>query len=205
MEETITNRVVTADALRYIRLPKEHWDARLDLIPVSVRPRLTRYMTGMDQVFELGGGLVLTGDAGVGKSSIAAVACKAAFAAGHHAFFTTLWELRDASREDTMFSEFTSMMHRAKTVDLLVMDGLRPEDADEKWWLSARAIEELLAFRRGNRKPTIVTTRMKNHELTQRFKGIADAIEGACILLNVTGQNMREERANAITAKLLGS
>jgi DNA replication protein DnaC len=185
--------------LKHMNLPEDYWLARFDQIQAKTQVKIGAFINKIDDALKRGVGLLLTGKPGVGKTGAACVITKEARARGYTCYFTSFWQLREDIRAETQFNDTESIADRCRSVSLLVLDNLRLEDATEKYFLSARTIEELLAFRRARRLSTIVTTRMTMKDLANDMKGLADSLEGTLLAVTVEGDNLREK----LNAKLV--
>lgn len=192
-----------ADFLR-MNLPEEFWRATLERVPSSVQDTIKRYLVFIDKMVAKPAGLILSGGPGVGKSAIGALVCKEARARGFTCYFATVWELREALRARIAFDDNESLMERVRGVDVLVLDGLRPEDAGELI-LGRRAIEELLTARGSRKKLSVLTTRMEAQEFRGAFGGLLDAVQGCMVYVPVDGENQRRSKNEELQRAVLGN
>jgi len=191
------------DLLR-MNLPEAYWMARVQGVPESVRPAVTRYLTKMDEMCERGAGLLLTGPAGVGKTAIAALCCKEARSRGFTVYFSTVWELREGIRTHVQFDGEQTLMDRARAVDLLVLDDVRPDDLD-KGWFGRSEIEALAAWRASRRKVTIITSQVATHqEFATKLPSLVRATEETVVPLPVSGPNLRDAQKRDIKRAVFG-
>jgi DNA replication protein DnaC len=194
------------DALDFERmnLPREYWTAKINSVPESIRDIITRYLVHIDKMSERGAGLVLSGKPGVGKTGVASLVCKEARSRGYTVFFIPVWELREHVRSRTMFDDTTSILDRCKDVDVLVLDGLRSEDARD-YSFGSRSLEELLVGRGARKKISILTSRLDLASFRTEFPGLLEATQGCMVYLTVEGPNLRQEQNEALKRTVLGN
>lgn len=186
-----------------MNLPEEFWRVKVGYVQESVRPVVVRYMKKMDDMARLGAGLLLSGGPGVGKTGVAALIAKEARSLCYKVFFIGVWELREAIRSKVMYSDSVTMLDRCREVDVLILDGLREEDAQEKWF-GAREIEELLANRAARKKVTILTTRLDSPTLRDKMSGVVDAAQGSMVFIPIRGENLRYGKSQELEAAIYG-
>ena len=88
-------RINKKDLLR-INLGQAFWGARTDLIQEQeVRDIVLRYRKNIVEMAKTGSGLLLSGNPGVGKTSVAACVIKEAVSAGLSSYFVTHAELKE--------------------------------------------------------------------------------------------------------------
>lgn len=205
MDSTRTRVSVVTDGRRsldrddFVRmnLPEEFWSAKILKVPEAVRELVTKYLFRIQEMQDRGRGLLLHGGIGVGKTGVAACVAKHARSLGKTVFFTTIWELREAARSKVMFEDNTSVLDRCRTVDVLVLDGLREEDGKERY-VSAREIEELIMVRGSRKKVTVVTTRLAPDLFDKNFPGLRDAAEAYLAELDIKGPNQRQQQLDEL-------
>lgn len=196
------HRPLVRDDLERMNLPPEFWHARVQGIPDSVREAATRYLTKLPDMIMRPVGLVLCGPPGVGKTGMAAVVAKETRSIGFTVYFVPVWELREDVRNRVEFESGRSILDRCREVDLLVLDGLRLEDATMPI-IGAREIEDLIAARTSRLRPTIVTTRAGLRDLRGKgFEGFVEVSQSALVSLEVKGPNLRNEQQAQLVAEL---
>lgn len=195
-------RSLKQDDLERMNIPTALWRSTIAGVPEQIRPKIAMYLSKIHDAVDKGAGILLTGNPGVGKTGIASLIAKQARSYLYTAYFTTFWELRDAVKNEIMFDESSSVITRAKAVDVLILDNMRIEDGDEKYGFSMRAIQELLAYRQDRQKITILTT-MLNYDRLNGIAGMGLALSGF-IKLEVVGPNLREKAAKSLKADLMG-
>jgi len=149
-----------------MRIPREHWRASMSEVLESYRAPLERYMgeppcERLDRRARDGEGLLLYGEAGTGKTSIAAIVARRMRAWRHSVFFTTAVDLRAGRRHGHVFDadDGTSIWDRARTVDVLVLDDITEADLADRYYGEA-ALLAMLRERAASRRVNIVTTRL---------------------------------------------
>lgn len=204
VQPTVFRRPLGVADFERMNLPEEFWKATVQSVPESVRDTVRRYLLHIDVMLSRPAGLLLSGSAGVGKSAIAALVCKEARSRGYTGYFTTLWELRESIRARLLFDDEQSLLERCRSVDVLVLDGLRSEDAPEQI-LGRRTLEELITTRGARKKATFVTTPLDALELRQAFGGLMESVQGCMVYLPVAGPNLRREKNDELRKAVLGS
>jgi len=197
-------RALVRDDLTRMNLPEGFWRAKVQQVPESLRATIVRYMHRLDEMVHRPAGLLLWGGVGVGKSGAAAVVAKEARARGYTVYFVPVWELREDIRSRTMFDDTTTTLDRCRQVDLLVLDGLRGEDAKQPMF-GARELEDLLSARANRRRPTLLTTQLAPRAFRDcGLAGAFEAMRGTLVALEVTGENRREAEHKDLVASLAG-
>jgi len=195
--------LVPADFER-MNLPREFWTAKVQTVPESVRDTVARYLLNIDTMIERGAGMLLQGSAGVGKSGIGALVCKEARSRGYTTYFMSVWELRESIRARVPFDDTFSVLDRCRDVDVLVLDGLRQEDAAERMF-NARDMEELVVRRVARKFVTIVTTQLGMSDINRAFPGFLEAVQGCIVAVSVQGADLRRELNQELQKVVLGS
>lgn len=193
-------RKLTKSDMEWMNIPPEHWRAVVAEVPESVRDAVIRYASNVVAYVERPVGLLFIGPVGVGKTSAAVVLAKEARASGKTVLYISVWELREDVRNKVNFDEGNTVMDRCRQVDLLVLDGLKPEDATGHF-VGAKELEELLATRSSHRRATFITTRCSIADLRSKgFGPMLDALTGTVVPLDVRGPNRRIEQNKELLA-----
>lgn len=201
----VTRRPLDRDDLDRMNLPEDYRNVKLPGLPEVAGTRIRHYVGNLTSLFAQGIGLCLSGEPGVGKTSLASIVAREARVAGFTVYFTSLWELREAVRCRTVFDPEQAVLDRARAVDLLVLDGLRPEDAADPFF-GKRPLEELIASRAAALRVTILTTRMAFKDLDDARGPWRTILQvGRMVAVTVQGKDLREESSRQMRAAVLGS
>lgn len=198
-----TRRPLTASDFERMNLPREFWTAKVQCVAESVQDTINRYLVHFEAMAERGAGLLLSGAPGVGKTGIAALACKEARSLRFTVLFMPVWELREHVKAKTPFDSSQTIMERCLSVGLLVLDGLRAEDARD-FVFGARAIEDLVSSRGHRKLITIVTTRLGTADLREHLSGFVEAAQGRLVHLSVDGPNLRSQQNSDLRKLVVG-
>ena len=163
-------RHLSREDLKRVGLPESFWRVSLKGVPEAYVQPLKRYMmhTSDDTLCTLlcervrsGQGLLIYGDPGVGKSSVAALIARRARAWRFTVYFTTATALREGRRGGYLFDseEDRTVWDRAHEVDLLIMDDVTEQDLADRYY-GQEELLSLLRVRAENDKTNIVTTRL---------------------------------------------
>lgn len=149
--------------LERARLPRRFWNVGFDGVPESARGHLSNYLRNIDDMLDNGSGLLLWGNNGVGKTSVATLILMEACRRGATALFATAESLRQSSIDGTLFDEDQSLADRAREVELLVIDDLGKEHRGATEYAEG-FLENLLRERSASMLSTIVTTNLPVRE-----------------------------------------
>lgn len=197
----------TRNALTYARIPEYLWPAKWAEISEPAKEQVRNYLRalfqGGPQYF--GVGLFIHGLPGTGKSAVASVVLQELRARGLSSLFITAAMLRDANRSQAMFEEEQSMWERVCTVQVLVIDNLRAEDVDDKYFGATR-FEDLVVTRASSTPKcfTFFTSQMSPRVVDEKYPGLASTMEGRLLWLEVSGKNWRRNQAQTLSSAMLG-
>ena len=186
--------------LERMNLPEDLWEVKLQCVSDGARTPTKSYLRRIDEAVTNGAGLVVYGGQGVGKTAIAALIAKEARSRGYTALFSRVWELREMIRSRVDYDADSSMAERARAVDVLVLDDLRSEDANEKFFTLSEVVQ-LVRYRASRRKVTVITTRMMPSDLS---KAPMDAISDMLLQFPVEGPDLRKARKRELEQSILG-
>jgi DNA replication protein DnaC len=205
MNTTRFRRPLVKADLERMNLPEEHWFARIDLVSDSLRSVVARYVHNLSQHMIQGCGLYVFGPPGVGKTTIASIVAKEARSLGLTVLFVRAWELRELIRSRVDFDDDTTMLGRARAVDLLILDDLREEDAGEKFFPLSEIVA-LIKDRRARRRVTIVTSPVSPQIMAKgtAWRSFELAIEGSLVRVGVEGINYLALRRHELEQAVLG-
>ncbi len=115
-----------------------------------------------------GGGLVLGGSAGTGKTHLAVAITQALVAGGKHAVFIPVVELLDEMRKATAAGRADEIMDAVRNAECLALDDLGAERTND--WVGERLFA-LVDHRYRHKEQTIVTTNAMNMAELERMIG----------------------------------
>ena len=201
-------RINKKDLLR-INLGQAFWGARTDLIQEQeVRDIVLRYRKNIVEMAKTGSGLLLSGNPGVGKTSVAACVIKEAVSAGLSSYFVTHAELKELrfEKKETLFgdgSDGISVRKKIDTAQLLVIDGFNePFFTDNAF--GPIQLEELLIRRSSNKLVTIMTTRSVATWKQENYSGLLDLVTQCMCSVPMMGKNMRDLVREKLQRRVLG-
>ena len=186
-----------------MNLPEVYWRARIQDVQEAAQVPLHKYLQSLHQMVRDGVGLCIHGEESRGKTTCAAVVAKEARSFGYTVYFSTVWEMREMIRAKLSFEDESSVLQRAREVDILILDDLRPEDVDQGWF-GRSEIEALIADRAAHKKVTILTTRMSPVDMRQKLTALTEILRGCMVFFPVKGRNLRETRANEMRRSIFG-
>jgi DNA replication protein DnaC len=186
-----------------MNLPEDLWRAKLQEVQSPAKAAVENYLTRFEVMAQKGAGLWLRGPAGVGKSAIAALVAKEARALGFTAYYTTVFDLREAVRNKQMYDESLSVADRCRDADVLVLDNFLQADVSDMF-VNLRYIEELLVGRGSRLKITVLTSRLSPPDLKDH-SAFVSAVEGYLVGISVSGEDLRKKRGQELKAAVLGT
>jgi DNA replication protein DnaC len=183
---------LTAEHFMLMRMPRRFWEASFDRIDPGVQPVVRNYLKDLDTMLDNGDGLLLWGENGRGKTSIAAFVAKEVRRTGASVLMSTAASLLDSRLQKTEVDDGL-LVDRARSVDFLLIDDMGREPA-RKSGFSDRFFENLLRERGANRLTTWITTNMGRDGLAERYKhSMMEVLKELVVPVKVEGDNHRNE------------
>ena len=201
-------RRLKASDLQRLRLPKRYWQSTFDEVqPGPHRDVVKKYLEALPMMLDQGYGLLLWGENGVGKTSIAAVIAKETMRLGKSAFFVRAADFRDAVFSGAVYDDYVTVKQRAGEVDLLVIDDIGKEGSDVKG-TAERLYEDVVRTRSAERRALILTTNLTQDDFVEPAKGgyresMVAVLTASVLPVKVSGSDLREREAERL-ARLLG-
>jgi DNA replication protein DnaC len=200
-------RVLDKDDLTRVNLPIGLWKSDPSRIQGDARAKVHKYLTDIDDHIRNGRGLYIHGGPGVGKSSVAAVAAMVVKSIGSiSVYFTTLWELIRDVKDQKDFQAEMSVLERCRSVDMLILDGVKEQDFKDSFFFNANDIVGLLESRTMRSKLTLMTSELAPIDLPKRLPSNAKdlLLVTRMIPLRVEGKDLRAQRITQDEALLGG-
>jgi len=174
--------IVWGRARAHACIPVRAWDADLRLIPDTApyKTRIFDYIAKMHELEKAGFGLILYGEQGTGKTTIAVQVMKEAMARGAvRGYFVEAAEIPKLAirRPDTAYDESVWDQLRG-SAQFLVIDDLGSESEESSFW-DDRTIREILSSRYNNALPTLITANLSLATLYERVPRLGK-IAGDC-------------------------
>lgn len=179
-----------------MHLPLELWGASKEALSPKIKVPIEKFSDRILEVKEKNVGLFLFGKVGTGKTGSACIVLKEARAWGFTAYAISVTELREAVRTYAAFDNESSIMDRARNVDFLLLDDLRPEDVVEKFF-TINDIRNLIVSRHDRGLPTVITSLLDPMAWGKLAPGILAAIEKCCATQEVEGPDRHKITAKA--------
>jgi len=185
--------------LERIKLPRRFWDSNFNSIvgnPQSkdnIKKKIAGYLSQIKKMRELGGGLVLWGPNGSGKTSIGAVIIKQARRNGFTALFLSCANIKSIVVNKEMYDseDGTTLWARAKKVDFLLLDDLGKGSLDSQGF-GERLIDELIRERYSQNRCTIITTNVNKQNLSEFIKpSTLHILKGSSMQLKISDHDFR--------------
>ncbi|HUA11434.1 MAG TPA: ATP-binding protein [Solirubrobacteraceae bacterium] len=154
------------------RIPKRYLGVSFDRPPVSDLARsapeqvriVRRYVRSLEENLDAGRGLLIAGDVGTGKTTLAMLVSKAALDAGRSVAIYSLPRLLNLLRESMADGGLVDLIDRLAAVDLLHIDDLGAEKSSE-WVLEQ--LYSIVNARYEAERAIVATTNIRLDELTQ--------------------------------------
>lgn len=199
--------------LKKSAIPRRFWDLRLDKLDQSPAvEKVAAYVDHLEEHREAGRGLLLLGDPGRGKTTLACVTGLHAFERKFSSYYTTIADYRSLLLEEQSLS---SAVRLAKADEELMDEWLRKraiidrikhhvvflivDDMGKEHSTTTRFIEDeidqLLRSRFDLGLPTIITTNVRKAHWAEHYsESMASFIHEACVMVAVDGEDRRRKR-----------
>lgn len=156
------------------------------------------YINNLDEKFNNNEGIFLFGSNGVGKSFIASLITKYAYAYRYTSKrctfvdyineYTRVWGCKNAQEKE---EREELLYHNYKAVEFLCLEEIGKE-VDSK--VSSIILEDLLRYREEHGLVTIICTNLNSNILLEKYgASIMSIIKGNCTPIKIVGEDMRKE------------
>ena len=146
-----------------------------------------RYIDNLEDNLQNGNGMVMRGNVGTMKTTLAIAIMRAVVDNGRNAYFIPMANLMDRLFSGTP-DERSKLEHKLQTVSLLVIDDLGMEY--EKGWVTAK-IRAIINDRYNEEKSTIITTNLEKDIADRYVDGMLDRIASTSTFSNFDGKSLR--------------
>lgn len=199
-----------------MNLPERFWKVRFNEIsdvPNSdgdtLRAVVGGYLENFDKVMAEGHGLLIWGDNGVGKTSAAAVLAMEARRRGKSVFMIASSEYIESVISKYRFDEQMTIVERAKTVDLLVIDDFGKEYRDKRGWTD-RMFEDLFRYRSSRLRPVVLTMNIPMERLYKECEeagqvSLLQLLKEIVLPVRAEGPDRRDEKQRELREVVLGA
>lgn len=147
-----------------------------------------RYIDNLEDNLQNGNGMVMRGNVGTMKTTLAIAIMRAVIAKGRNAYFIPMANLMDRLFSGTP-DERSKLEQKLQTVSLLVIDDLGMEY--EKGWVTAK-IRAIINNRYNEEKSTIITTNLEKDINDRYVDGMLDRIASTSTFSNFSGESLRK-------------
>ena len=147
-----------------------------------------RYIDNLEDNLQNGYGMVMRGNVGTMKTTLAIAIMRAVIANGRNAYFIPMANLMDRLFSGTP-DERSKLEQKLQTVSLLVIDDLGMEY--DKGWVTAK-IRAIINNRYNEEKSTIITTNLEKDINDRYVNGMLDRIASTSTFSNFSGESLRK-------------
>lgn len=197
-----THNTVSPSDLQKHGIHKRYWQISFDDIEQRGVPNtgdipanytaVKAYAAGIEDNVQQGLGLILSGNYGTMKTTMAVAILRAWLEAGHNGLLVpmcslidNLFTMRERNREE--WARYENML---RSVPLLVIDDLGGENTDQKWVLGK--VDSIITERYSRMLPVIITTNLSAQELMGTYGGrLLDRLKSTSKLLVFKSQSQR--------------
>ena len=181
--------------LEHIGIPKVHWAASINKIPDRCQHKkyIQSYLESIMSNVESGSGLYLWGDFGRGKSAIAAICLKRLAKFSIFGFWIKAKEIPRHLIKETVFDEGQTVIERAETCPLLIIDELQIRYSETKF--TEWSAEDLIRTRVDAKLSTIITTNLAPPVIERDYPALYSVVLEAFFPIKVQGYDFRKVKA----------
>jgi DNA replication protein DnaC len=150
------------------------------------------YAEKWDKHTRTGTGLILKGQVGTLKTSLAVAVLQELIQRGRHGFFITMPSLLDTifTLKEGNIEEWLAFENKLKNTGLLILDDLGAEY--QKGWVMTK-IDAIISERYNRCRPIIITTNLTIDQMKNTYaEHIIDRLRSTCLTLTFCGQSQRK-------------
>lgn len=150
-----------------------------------------QYATNLDHHLRNGTGLILRGQVGTMKTTLAAAVLHTLIHSGRSGFFITMPSLLDTifTMKERNIEEWLNFEKKVRETPLLILDDLGAEYANG--WLLNK-VDAIISERYNRCRPIIITTNLSSDQLRSTYaERLIDRMRSTCSIVTFSGQSMR--------------
>jgi len=179
--------------LNRLSIGRRFWKAEISELEGEWAEQVRKYASDLSTNIPAGIGLYLFGDNSRGKTHAASAVLKEAQRAGYSAYAILASDLKSAYIDERRFDDAQTMVQRAETVDVLLLDDVGKEYINSKSGWAEQCFETLLRKRTRDLKTTLITTNLTPRDFSERYaKSASSLIYESSIRIHVEGKNYRQ-------------
>jgi DNA replication protein DnaC len=207
-------RDLNTNDLERMRIPKRYWKSSFyKLTDVSLEGEdslkniVEKYILNMEKMRKEGGGFILYGDNGCGKSCGSVVLAKEFRRRGNTVLFIEAADLKRLVASKEYFDDEETYWERSKDVDVLIVDDFGKGIMDNKGF-GASLFDELIRTRNANKRVTIITSNISPQRWQEELelkKSTIHALKECTIPVPVIGDNKRDGSEDRLKSILNGN
>lgn len=151
------------------------------------------YAEKFDKHIRTGTGLILKGQVGTLKTTLAVAVLQELIQRGRHGFFITMPSLLDTifTLKEGNIEEWLAFENKLKNTGLLILDDLGVEY--QKGWVMTK-IDAIISERYNRCRPIIITTNLTFDQMKNTYaEHIIDRLRSTCLTLTFCGQSLRRK------------
>lgn len=205
-----TGQTITTDGIRLSSeeleksgIYKRFYDATFANIEKRGLPRnedlrknygvVKNYAGNLDKNIETGMGIILAGNFGTMKSTMAVAVLRYQLERGKTGLFVPMCSLIDNlfTMQKLNREEWAKYEYKIRNTPLLVLDDLGSENTDQSWILSK--VDSIITERYNKMRPIIITTNLGKKDLVGTYSGrMMDRMKSTSHYLVFAGESQRE-------------
>lgn len=196
MTPVVGRRKIDVSPQAYVRAKINRQDYKLaDVQDPTARDYLVRYSNKLAKMIKDGVGLMISGEAGVGKSVAAVILAQEAMTWGFSVLKMAHADMQSAQSDFAIDANGETLKDRVMRADLLVLDGFNEDFIIDTRFGLVHA-EQLIARRHEAKRSTILTTRLTsdNFNKTKELKAFLSVMLGNMIGIKMKGDDLRLKR-----------
>jgi len=186
----MTKYQLTQEHLDRMLIPKLHQGCNLAAIPDTCahKAHILKYIEDIETNLHEGVGLLLFGEYSSGKSALGSILLKAAATYGKIGLWVSAAEIPGFYINNTRFDADYTVIERAITAPLLVVDEIILF-GDKRDWHFERLIRERI----GAKRATVCTTNLSPKKFKTQYPALAAVLTEAVLPIQIAGHDFRAD------------
>lgn len=187
--------------LERIKIPKNLWEAQVDLIPdhCSHKQKIQKYLENLKTHIQEGNGLLLHGNYSRGKSAIGAIILKEAAKYGHIGLWVNCKDIPEHCIKEYAFDEENTWKSRMLSVPLLLIDEVVFYGDKRDYYL-----DEIVRTRLAQKLCTCLTTNYSPDKIQADYPALFHALREVAVPQKIDGHDFRQKKSQDMNGDVFG-